>query len=423
MDQRLFAAACSGDINTLYQLLQQNPFILSDYHLINSHENPLTIATKANHVAFVHEILQIKPELSIELNQDGLWPLDVASAYGHVEIVGEILAAAGPGICQRPGRDGRTAIHYAAMNGRVDIIDKLISACPASAKDVTAFGESVLHLDVKHFRVEAFRSMLEKFDMVEIIELLLDWNNRSGNKLELNAVNRKGLTAMDILDILLESSTDFQLREALRRAGAYPLSELPIDPETPKNPTNNRLPGEKPKKWRDIVKHFEFQWQRDSPGEARATLLLVATLIATVTFEAGINPPSYLFQRRNRVNASSNNTNMINSNVTEALNEMQRSSSETSTLLSITVFLVANSVALSTATSIIDYLTVGLPFQRELRVSMLAMIFAYSWSMANTRPTGTVKTVLLAVAISMPFFLRALPYMMKKILKCRKRNA
>ncbi|KAI3444825.1 hypothetical protein Pfo_001490, partial [Paulownia fortunei] len=370
--------------------------------------------------------------------------------------------AAGPEICRPAGRDGRTAIHYAAVNGRAEIIDQLISACSDSAKDVTSFGETALHLAVKYFKFEALRSMLqwlEKVDMVEVVNwgdkdgntvlhyavskkqlesvvLLLDWNNAAENRLEVNAVNEKGLTAVDIVDILIESSNDVHLREILSRAGGCASSEIHVVSERPKSDskqlTNKRLPGEKPKNWLEIVKHFEFQWQRDSPGEARETLLLVAALIATVTFKAGINPPSYLFEASNESNVTissqyPNGTTVLNpsvgSNLTELLNEMQRSSAETSSMVSITVFLMANSVALSTATSIIDYLTAGLPFQRELRVSIFAMIFAFSWSLGSTRPTGAIKNVLLFVALSVPLFLRWLPYMINKLRKRNKRNA
>ncbi|KAL0425436.1 UNVERIFIED_CONTAM: hypothetical protein Sradi_1078400 [Sesamum radiatum] len=357
MEQRMLNAACSGDVNMLQQLLQENPFILSDYLLLNSHENPLTIATKANQLVFVREVLRLRPELAVELNQDGFRPLDVAAAYGHVEIAAEILAA-GPEICRLAGRDGRTAIHYAATNGRVEIIDQLMSACSDSAKDVTTFGETALHLAVKSFKFESLKSVLhwlEKVGMVEIVELLLDWNNNTaGNRLDLNAVNKKGLTAVDIVDILTESSNDVHLRETLRRAGGYASSEFKVVSERPKSDT-----------------------------ESNGTAFL--------------NP-----------NISSNGTEL-----------MRRSSAETASMASITIFLVANSVALTTSTSIIDYLTQGLPFQRELRVSMTAMIFAYSWSLGNTKPTGTLKTVLLVVALSMPLFLRVLPYMISKL---KKRN-
>ncbi|KAL0464267.1 UNVERIFIED_CONTAM: hypothetical protein Slati_0314300 [Sesamum latifolium] len=192
MDQRMLNAACSGDVNMLHQLLDENPFILSDYLLMNSHENPLTIATKANQLVFVREVLRLRPELAVELNQDGYRPLDVAAAYGHVEIAAEILAA-GPEICRVAGRDGRTAIHY-ATNGRVEIIDQLMAACSDSAKDVTTFGETALHLAIKSFKFESVKSVLhwvEKVGMVEVV----NWGDKEGNTALHYAASRKQLEA------------------------------------------------------------------------------------------------------------------------------------------------------------------------------------------------------------------------------------
>lgn len=97
------------------------------------------------------------------------------------------------------------------------------------------------------------------------------------------------------------------------------------------------------------------------------------------------------------------------------LNEIQKSSAEWSALVTITVFLVVNSIAFTTVISIIDYLTKGLSFQRELRVSTLAIIFTYGWSLGNTRPTGLVKDVLLSIAISMLLLLRLLPLLVSKV--------
>lgn len=74
-------------------------------------ENPLNIAAKARQLHFVQEVIKIKPELANELSQDGFRPLEIASAYGHVEIIRELLATSDPEICRLPGRSGRTAIH------------------------------------------------------------------------------------------------------------------------------------------------------------------------------------------------------------------------------------------------------------------------------------------------------------------------
>lgn len=196
--QTLLTAASSGDVKTLHQLLELNPFILSDHILINLHENPLTVATKANHLAFVLELLRLSPQLATQPNQDGVRPLDVASAYGNIEVVREILEKSGPLICRLAGRDGRTAVHYAAMNGRGEIIDEVMRACLDSIEDVTSFGETALHLAVKNYKVEALGRMLQWLDHERVDRRtvgVVNWGDRDGNTVLHLAVLRKQLEA------------------------------------------------------------------------------------------------------------------------------------------------------------------------------------------------------------------------------------
>ena len=41
----------------------------------------------------------------------------------------------------------------------------------------------------------------------------------------------------------------------------------------------------------DFVEYFKFKKGRDSPGETRSALLVVAALVATTSFQFGVNPP------------------------------------------------------------------------------------------------------------------------------------
>nr|GMD18213.1 PGG domain containing protein [Ipomoea batatas] len=93
----------------------------------------------------------------------------------------------------------------------------------------------------------------------------------------------------------------------------------------------DRLPDGKPEDW---MEYFKFKYSRDPASDARNALLVVAALLVQVTFQAGINPPDYIFKK---VNA----------------------------LTSLTVFLVANTLSLSSAMVMIEYLTANMPYQRD----------------------------------------------------------
>ncbi|KAJ6825863.1 ankyrin repeat-containing protein-like [Iris pallida] len=115
----------------------------------------------------------------------------------------------------------------------------------------------------------------------------LPWLEDSSSKpsVDVNSVNRRGLTP---LDVLLESPNeqygDMALGEAIRAAGGKTAAELKLPP-----PAAVLLPRasrhQKPR-----VKHDEY---RNTPG----TLMVVATLIATITFQAALNPPGGFVQK------------------------------------------------------------------------------------------------------------------------------
>ncbi|KAJ0113048.1 hypothetical protein Patl1_00078 [Pistacia atlantica] len=291
MDGRLFEAARTGDVSLLHQLLLENPLIIADCQLLSPHENLLHVATKAGQLAFVQQLL----------NQS-----------------------------QISGREGRTSLHYAAINERVEIIDELLTTCGECVKDVTSLGETALHLALKYYKLDAFKHLvkwLEGLGLEELVnmvdkdgntilhlaitrkhleatssvELLLSSSNIS-SILELNVRNSGGFTAMDLLDnTLMDNPNDVRLKEILQFGGA-------LGTETPHNTLiNNPNPSTGVSK--DWIKYFQFQMERDSPSDTRNTLLVVAALIATVTFQAGINPPSRFILDT----PAANPTNTVNS--------------------------------------------------------------------------------------------------------------
>ncbi|XP_060673321.1 ankyrin repeat-containing protein At5g02620-like [Ziziphus jujuba] len=189
--------------------------------------------------------MDIRTESVRELNKDGFGTLDIASTSGHIEIVREIIlrstGTARKQVCGSKGREGRTAIHYAAINGKVEVMDKLFIAWAGCIRDDIALGETTFHLAVKYKKFEAFRNLIEwmKFLCLEElmncgdedgytvlhlahVQLQLSCNSNTAKNLEVNAKNKRGLTAMDIMDILiLENSTDFHLRQIIHQhAGA-----------------------------------------------------------------------------------------------------------------------------------------------------------------------------------------------------------
>ncbi|XVF79714.1 hypothetical protein PTKIN_Ptkin15bG0011600 [Pterospermum kingtungense] len=448
-NERLFEAARTGNIEVLHDLLGKNPLILNDVALSCSRETPLHVAVKAGELDFVRQILTHKPEFAGEMSRDGYRPLDIAAIKGHIDIVRQLLKADFQ-VCRLQGKDQRTALHYAAANGRIEIIDELISTCPNSIADVTIHGETALHLAVKNNQFPAFSVLinwLEKLDEKTVInfgdrdgnsvlhlatarrqynslELLVGKDNVFRGVLEVNATNSKGLTAMDILDIVMEEPNDIHIRKILQEVN----NSAHLHPPSRKVSRNklswHELTEEPLMDW---FKYFKFQLKRDSPSDTRNVLLVVAALIASVTFQAGLNPPDSLLQNSQPKPDSENTPPVARSpsgisppafipgpTVTSAIAAVSAILGGQATSY---MFLFGNSFGLTASLSIIIYLTVGFPFQRELLMAILSMMFTYGCSVYSLTENDGVAYGLVTVAFILPFAFRWLPTWVNKAWK------
>ncbi|XP_042501773.1 ankyrin repeat-containing protein BDA1-like [Macadamia integrifolia] len=183
MDQRLIEAARNGDIEGLYVLLGEDPFILENIEKIPFTNTPLHWAVLSGHTCLVEEIINLKPSFTLKLNQDGYSPLHLASRSGHLEIVKVLLKEESGQVCglgNLKGREKRTPLHCAAIAGKVDVLKLLLLNCQNSIKALTVRKESALHLALKFGQVEAFKVLvnwLEKHWQNDI----LSWKDNEGN--------------------------------------------------------------------------------------------------------------------------------------------------------------------------------------------------------------------------------------------------
>lgn len=79
---------------------------------------------------------------------------------------------------------------------------------------------------------------------------------------------------------------------------------------------------------KDWIKYFRYQRKRDSSSDTRNALLVVAMLIAIVTFQAGVNPPSSF-------STGNCQTNIKNSNISTRIPQKKSSSFSSTTVRNI----------------------------------------------------------------------------------------
>ncbi|XP_050116432.1 ankyrin repeat-containing protein BDA1-like isoform X2 [Malus sylvestris] len=413
MDARLFDASQKRDVQLLHQLLAENPLLLHSLALTST-ENPLHVASIAGHVDFVKEIVRLKPDYVEEMNQDGFSPMHIASANGYLEIVREILRV-DRRFCRIQGRDEWTPLHYAASRGRVDVIREMVLACPESVEDVTVQGETVIHLAVKCSQFKAIKFLMElvaEMNKVNVLDMkdkhgdsvlhLATWKKQHqvveglvgsetiAGALEVNSVNDRGLTALDL--VFPNETGDWEMEAILRGAGALRAGDIVhsgVQFSNSHSHNHNHTSSEahqlqqqqqeqqKTNRW----EYFQFKKGRDSPSNARNALLVVASLVATATFQVGLNPPNGIWQDSSDVN--NNGTGRSNEPAHSAGQSIMGSYSE----FFFVYFVVLNSIGFYFSLYTMSVLTSNFPLRLELQICIGAVYFAYSTAVYKIAPS------------------------------------
>ncbi|KAL9176640.1 hypothetical protein ABFS82_01G009500 [Erythranthe guttata] len=255
LQSKLFEAASKG-----HKLLKDDPLILDRISVNCFSETPLHVAELLGHVDFVKEIIKAKPELTSELNFQHSSPLHLASAKGHVDVVKALLSV-DHRTCVARDRNGLTPVHLAALKGHVEVMKMLLRAKPEAAQ-VTMVMEAVAD------------------KQVETINFLV-----SVPAFEVNALNLNGMTAVDILTQSRRDVRDLEIEESLKKAGA--IGNLEIN----NNKTTTRaFPSS------TNVKKKNKQQDHDWLERKKSALMIVASLLATMAFQVGVNPPGGVWQ-------------------------------------------------------------------------------------------------------------------------------
>ncbi|KAJ6727955.1 ANKYRIN REPEAT-CONTAINING PROTEIN ITN1-LIKE [Salix koriyanagi] len=335
MDSRLYRVAKSGNVFVLRQLLNENPWLLTK--LTPQGNTPLHIAVQFAHKGVVVEIYKRCGSLLTGLNSRGDSPLHVAARCGHLSIVDflvrEVLSA--ERISAEIGKTGKfdmlrqgnkvnnTVLHEAVRSGNRSVVQLLLRVDPNLACFENYAGESPLFLAAREGKKDILNQILisapssahggsegqtalhaaviERHS--DITEILLrekphliteaDHHGRTplyyaaflgdckavGRLLELDKVdhrarNENGQSVFDIDESIRETCFSYRcnIMTCIWR-------KLPS--------VSNRITGKKNPPCADQEAIARIQTYKRMGN----TLLLVATLIATVTFAAAFTLP------------------------------------------------------------------------------------------------------------------------------------
>ncbi|KAL3747179.1 hypothetical protein ACJRO7_016026 [Eucalyptus globulus] len=340
-EKRLYEASLGGCVESLAQLLQEDRLILARASVTCFDETPLHVACMLGHVPFAKALLAHKRDLAMELDSQGRMPLHLASANGYVEIARELLQL-DPLACLVHDEDGRTPLHLATMKGRINIVIELVKARPEVAEHRLSHGQTALHLGVRHNRLETLKVLVEMVGDGDLVNAQDDEGNTilhlaASNKqietvkyllqrseVDVNTVNRNGFSALDIVEHFPKDFKVIELRELLVDAGALRAirfaastthqavvdntneenSTVVVDltsvaPPSTNTPPVNAFPPESFSG--DIRKRKEDKHEEWIEKKCHS-LMIIATVIASMAYQAGLSPPGGLWDDNQKAN-------------------------------------------------------------------------------------------------------------------------
>ncbi|WZZ48523.1 hypothetical protein YC2023_048630 [Brassica napus] len=420
MDHRLFDAARSGDMTTLQLLLQEDPLLLERFSM-SSLENPLHVSAFSGQVVFTEEILRRKQDLALEPNQQGFTPLHIASASGTIEVVRALLRV-GPNhvLCRLKDKDGSIPLHCAVQRGRIEVVKELVSSFPESLKEVNASFETPLHVAVKNNQVEATKLLLEeikKRDMSpEIIVEMLIGDDAILRGVNVNRQNRNWLTPKDILDVVIETEGG-SVSELYRVIQIFQtVSAKNARSERPRFKHNQ--PTRNP--FRMIKNHINAEIN-NSTNEQRETLMIVATLIATLTFTGGLQPPGAFKSEDANGGSNATNTTRATTSLGRTLDNIfgQRNSTAGQAIMAdrrvhFTLYSAFNAIGFLVSVAMISQLTKGFPLRNWMRLCIISAVSAYCLAIVYIAPDEDVFWVVV-LSVSLLLVLRELYFFIKSL--------
>ncbi|KAJ1387233.1 PGG domain [Sesbania bispinosa] len=276
-------------------------------------ETPLHIAALLGHLELCQVLVHINPTLANKVDSEGRCPLHLASAEGHTEVVKALLMT-NPDICLIRDKDNNLPLHLAASRGHVATIQELTRTMPCSIHNMTDSG-SVLHLCVRGNHMEALKFIVQS---VRGAQQLLPAKDKEGNtvlhlavslrqiqtikyllslpemRTAANALNRTGLTALDhVLERCPKDFVGVAIESILIEAGVQSSADIATDMHSQKLATGTE--SHQPKRWENFWSKY-LQYQGNWIEETRGTLMVVATVISTMTFQSALNPPGGVWQ-------------------------------------------------------------------------------------------------------------------------------
>lgn len=246
-----------------------------------------------------------------------------------------------------------------------------------------------------------------------------------------NSLNKKKLTPSDIL---VSEGGDSDIEEILTLAGATSRATSPSDTHVHDHDRSSSSSALRPEPRRVRLKsasqklqeYFKYDKARESPSTARNTLLVITVLIVTATYQAVLSPPGGVWEDDYWPDAAAGVKNSSSSIRPMPRHKAGQSVMGSNNYVSYGLFLLFNSIGFFMSLHMMNFLTLGLPLQFELRVALLALTATYDTCMVAIAPAGMLSTFFIVISVMMPFIMIILTKVVrdfKKGRRCGSRSA
>ncbi|KAL3743341.1 hypothetical protein ACJRO7_018613 [Eucalyptus globulus] len=293
MDKKFQEAILNDDVDALHTLLVQNPILLDRATKEPFPNTPLHVAAAASKTQVAVELATLRPSFARRLNPEGFSSMHLALQHEHFQTA-RALVTIDPELIRVKGRERITPLHYIAeREGDAEL----------ELQATTSF--TAVHIAVKSCNIKAVEVLLGWMKRVYLTEVL-DWKDEDGNTVlhiavvklltddrpflfknrpflgcmytdRLVKVNAKNFHGKTALDMSREGHCNKEIPDMLGTAGTLlTLSQF--------------LSG----KLILFEKCSRYFGIRDE--QTRNMILVVATLIATCTYQATLSPPGGYWQ-------------------------------------------------------------------------------------------------------------------------------
>ena len=223
---------------------------------------------------------------------------------------------------------------------------------------------------MQHFRCTSQKQIVQNYNarykFLQIVKYLL---SVSKVKEGVDALNQMGFTALEVLDHSPKDLKNFIIRNILMDAGverAKNKNNLPPPPIVVVGHNETTKPVRSSNKWWEKWLNY-LRYKGNWLEEMRGTLMVVATVITTITFQPIVNPPGGVWQNQKKVGLNQGFKQDI---TCEAGTSVMACKPDP---LNYFIFMICNTVSFTASLCVTFLLISGFPLGNKLCMGLLTL--------------------------------------------------